>query len=226
MYFRGHLIFLVAISTFILAVPTSALPDRPSDKPPASEDVERELQRLRAVMRRLHGYVLAHQTLNTNGSQPGNISTEARVRVIVCPEEFAPGALSCNDALPEAVILETDFLTPPLSSQTFLFDENSHPEFEEAVSLLTNGNGIDFVRVETQICVIGGACGGGSGTTRETVFAGTVTPIAPGHAPLDFEGLEIERISVWVQNYFELYDSDQDHTEYSLAGEVFLEMSE
>ena len=219
-----NLAVLTVLAACLNALLTPAFAAKPPDKPPISEDVEKELNRLQELIGRMHGYQVFRAEAGISGSFSGTAIVEARARLYFCPEDVVIAIGYCDDSQPDNLVLETAVFAPSLDAIQFTFDEESNPEFADIVEQLTNGNGNDYFVLRTEAFIDGQLGASIANPGSEFYWAQTVTPIAPIVGTTDFHGLEIGSISIRVGSFFANYNSNQNQTEFDLYYEAFFEM--
>ena len=89
-----------------LMLPVSSYAGKPSDKPPPSEDVEKAIQKLEKVLRRINGYQVLYFETGGGGSTSGDVVVESQISLSFCLEEnFGE---FCDEFSGDALILQTE----------------------------------------------------------------------------------------------------------------------
>ena len=204
-----------------LMLPVCSYAAKPSDKPPASEDVEKAIQKLENALRRINGYRVMHYETGGRGTTPGDVVIEGEISLHFCLEEDYDG--SCNEFSGNALTLQTGIFPTSYQPQVFTFDDDNSSDFDAIVEQLTNGNANDRAHMAFRAYRDGQPFAGGGYTPSEGGLANKSTPIAPSFGAVDFEDLEIGSISVRVKRLSSSYNPS-GYTEYEYEYEVFYEM--
>jgi hypothetical protein len=196
--------------------------------PNASEPLMNRLDRLEALVKRLHGFKSAVVKFDFDATVEG-APGRMQLLVVSCEPREAPGPGSlCAPEDPDALVIATDLLGEEDQGSGIVFDATSAPDYAAIVERLTNDEDDHFALWARY----GGAFPASARSAPESSFffrgfgfgsgpQDDFQQTSSGPGFLDLAGLEIDHITVSVDRLTLVYDEADNETDVRLEYRVF-----